>query len=71
MEGNGVGKKGKKILLFVVFGLVFIGSCTKTNEFTIGKDFVESHTRLQVIDTFRVDLSTVLIDSIATVCAPL
>lgn len=66
MKGIGVGKKGRKILSFFVFGIILIGSCTKTNEFTIGKDFVESQTRLQVIDTFRVDLSTVLLDSVIT-----
>jgi hypothetical protein len=66
MKGNGAGKKGRKILSFFVFVIILIGSCTKTNEFTIGKDFVESQTRLQVIDTFRVDLSTVLLDSVIT-----
>jgi hypothetical protein len=66
MKGIGVGKKGRIILSFFVFGIILIGSCTKTNEFTIGKDFVESQTRLQVIDTFRVDLSTVLLDSVVT-----
>jgi hypothetical protein len=66
MKGIGEGKKGRKILSFFLFGILLIGSCTKTNEFTIGKDFVESRTRLQVIDTFRVDLSTVLLDSVIT-----
>lgn len=66
MKGIGAGKKGRKILSFFVFVIILIGSCTKTNEFTIGKDFVESQTRLQVIDTFRVDLSTVLLDSVIT-----
>jgi hypothetical protein len=66
MKGIGAGKKGRKILSFFVFVIIVIGSCTKTNEFTIGKDFVESQTKLQVIDTFRVDLSTVLLDSVIT-----
>jgi hypothetical protein len=66
MKGIGVGKKGRRILSFFVFGIILIGSCTKTNEFTIGKDFVESQTRLQVIDTFRVNMSTVLMDSLVT-----
>jgi Domain of unknown function (DUF4270) len=66
MKGIGMGKKGRKILSFFVFGIIVIGSCTKINEFTIGKDFVESETRLQVIDTFRVDLSTILLDSVIT-----
>jgi len=66
MKGIGVGKKGRIILSFFVFGIILIGSCTKTNEFTIGKNFVESQTRLQVIDTFSLDLSTVLLDSVVT-----
>ena len=66
MKGMCAGKKGRIILSFFIIGIILIGSCTKTNEFTIGKDFVESRTRLQVIDTFRVDLSTVLLDSVIT-----
>jgi hypothetical protein len=66
MKGIGVGKKDRKILSFFVLGILLISSCTKTNEFTIGKDFVESQTRLQVVDTFTVKLSTVLIDSVLT-----
>ncbi len=66
MKGMCAGKKVRKILSFFIFVTLLIGSCTKTNEFTIGKDFVESRTRLQVIDTFRVDLSTVLLDSVIT-----
>lgn len=52
-------------IIFII-GALFLGSCTDINEFTIGEDFVEPQTRLQVIDTFKVDLSTILIDSIAT-----
>ena len=66
MKGIGEGKKGRQILLLVVFGFLLVGSCTKTNEFTIGKDFMAPQTRLEVIDTFRVDLSTLLVDSIIT-----
>lgn len=66
MKGTGEGKKGRQILLLVVLGFLLVGSCTKTNEFTIGKDFMAPQTRLMVIDTFRVDLSTILIDSIIT-----
>jgi hypothetical protein len=43
-----------------------LDSCTKTNEFNIGENFMESQTRLQIIDTFKVDLGTVLLDSIST-----
>lgn len=66
MKGIGEGKKGRRILLLIVLGIVLIGSCTKTNEFTIGKDFMTPETRLEVIDTFRVDISTILVDSLIT-----
>jgi hypothetical protein len=42
------------------------GSCTKSDNFTIGQDFVESQTDLKILDTFKIDLSTVLYDSLAT-----
>jgi len=66
MKGTGKGKKGRQILLLIVFGIVLIGSCTKTNEFTIGTEFMMPETRLEIVDTFRVDLSTILVDSIIT-----
>ena len=76
MKGNGEGKEGKqffsfkRVFLFIpiifVTGLVFISSCTKKYEFTMGHDFFDSQTRLQVIDTFSVNVSTVLIDSLKT-----
>jgi hypothetical protein len=76
MKGIGVGRKYMQIFSFssiseflvviLTAGTLLTGSCTKINEFTIGKDFVESQTKLQIIDTFKVDLSTVLLDSIAT-----
>lgn len=44
----------------------FFSSCTKSNGFTIGEDFVESQTSLKIIDTFKVDLSTILLDSLPT-----
>lgn len=56
-------------LLFFLVLLVsasFTESCTKVNEFTIGDNFVASQTHLIVADTFRVDVSTVLLDSIVT-----
>jgi len=76
MKGNGVGKEGKqffsftRVFLFIsiifVTGLIFNSSCTKKYEFTMGQDFFDSQTRLQVIDTFSVKLSTVLVDSLKT-----
>lgn len=53
-------------LFILITGLLFFGSCTKINEFTIGQNFAESQTRLQIIDTFKVELSTVLVDSLVT-----
>lgn len=76
MKGIGEGKRGKQTFSFtcisliipVIFaaGTIFIASCTKPNEFNIGKDFLESQARLQVIDTYRIDLSTILLDSLNT-----
>jgi hypothetical protein len=76
MKGIGVGRKYRQIFSFtsiytllgvvLTAGTLLTGSCTKINEFTIGKDFVESQTKLQIIDTFKVDLYTVLLDSLVT-----
>lgn len=76
MKGNGVGKEGKqffsftRVFLFIsiifVTGLILNSSCTEKYEFTMGQDFFDSQTRLQVIDTFSVKLSTVLVDSLKT-----
>jgi hypothetical protein len=46
--------------------VLFSVSCTKINEFSIGDNFVESQTHLTVVDTFKVDVSTVLLDSLYT-----
>lgn len=47
--------------------LMLIISCTKDiQDFTIGSDFVESDTKIHLIDTFSVNISTVWIDSIPT-----
>ena len=56
----------KYIPVTAVAGIMLITSCTKQSEFEIGKDFIESETRLQVVDTFRVDLSTIIQDSLRT-----
>lgn len=52
----------------ILFSLsvLFSVSCTKINEFTIGNNFVESQTHLTVVDTFKVDVSTILLDSLNT-----
>jgi hypothetical protein len=76
MMGISVGTRKKPILSFTkiyyivsgIFaaGIIFFTSCTKQSEFDIGKDFIDSQTRLQIVDTFRVDLSTVIQDSLRT-----
>jgi hypothetical protein len=74
MKGIGEGKEGRQtfsftgislvIPLIFVTGIIIIASCTKMSEFNIGKDFLDSQTKVQLIDTFRVELSTILLDSI-------
>jgi hypothetical protein len=76
MKGIGVGKAGKQnysftgisLIVAIIFtaGIVSVASCTKMSEFTIGKDFLDSQTKLRVLDTFKVDLSTILVDSLRT-----
>jgi hypothetical protein len=60
-----VRKSGFLAVCFIVL-IIFFHSCTETNEFTMGTDFVNSQTELKLLDTFKVDLSTVLIDSLST-----
>jgi hypothetical protein len=72
--GRGMMKKENhsltnfSLIIFLVFVIItaFTESCTKVNEFTIGDNFVESSTHLIQVDTFRVDLSTYLLDSVRT-----
>ncbi len=60
-------RAGRKVLWIVAATGIFITfSCTKTGNFTVGEDFVESQTKLQIIDSFRVNMYTVLLDSIIT-----
>jgi hypothetical protein len=53
-------------LVIITFGLVLISSCTKKDDFTIGNFFVEGETKLAIVDTFTVQMSTVMVDSITT-----
>jgi hypothetical protein len=46
--------------------LIFFQSCTKASEFNTGTEFVDSQTGLKILDTFKLDLSTVLLDSLWT-----
>lgn len=59
-------KKSSNFLFIIVIVIFSIYSCTKSNNFSIGENFVDSQTNLKVLDTFKVDLSTILLDSIAT-----
>jgi len=52
------------ILLVIV--IISVDSCTERENFTLGQDFVESQTNMKILDTFKIDLSTVLYDSLAT-----
>jgi hypothetical protein len=60
----------KKVLLFhLCLGILLftIASCKKdVTRFSIGEDFVDSDSRVQLMDTFTVALSTVVFDSIET-----
>lgn len=76
MKVKGEGKIKEKIFSFskisalLFFVLVITGffntSCTKINEFTVGENFIDSQTSLRIVDTFRIDLSTIMFDSVAT-----
>jgi hypothetical protein len=54
------------LFIILISTTIFNSSCSQTDKFTIGEDFVESQTNLQIIDTFQVGLSTVLLDSLTT-----
>jgi hypothetical protein len=54
------------LYFILVITIVFCSSCTQADEFTMGEDFVEPQTSLKIIDTFKVDLSTILLDSLQT-----
>lgn len=54
------------VLVVMAAAIMLVVSCTKKSEFDIGKEFIETNTRLQMIDTFSVDLSTVIQDSLRT-----
>jgi hypothetical protein len=59
-------KKTSIFLFIIVIIIFFIGSCTKSENFTIGENFLESQTGVKLLDTFTVDLSTVILDSLKT-----
>ncbi|MGD8780527.1 MAG: DUF4270 family protein [Ignavibacteria bacterium] len=55
-------------LLLIIITSFFFNNCNEENpgEFTLGDDLIESPTNLSLIDTFSVQLSTVIIDSVQT-----
>jgi hypothetical protein len=61
---------GKPRFFFTVLLTVCIGfllsSCNNENTFTIGEDFIESATSMAIVDTFTVEMSTVIQDSVPT-----
>lgn len=54
------------MFVILILTIVFYSSCTQSDKFTLGEEFVESNTSLKIIDTFTVDLSTILVDSLPT-----
>jgi hypothetical protein len=60
------GKTIVNIFIVLLFILISAISCTQSDDFIIGQDFVESQTNVKILDTFTIDLSTVLLDSIVT-----
>jgi hypothetical protein len=74
MKSKGEGNLMREILSFskgfmflsvvLVFEALSNVSCTKTSEFTIGKDFLEAETNVTVVDTFKTSVSTIFLDSL-------
>lgn len=46
--------------------LICSGCIENPGEFALGREFIASETSLSVIDTFSVNLSTVLLDTVET-----
>ena len=56
---------GNCVIIILLF--FFSCSCNKEEaEFSFGQEFIESQTRLSLIDTFTVESATVIFDSIPT-----
>lgn len=54
------------ISIFFVFGLLFVSCDENSQQFTLGEEFIDSQTQLNLIDTFSVKLSTVIFDTVIT-----
>ncbi len=67
-RGKAVSKViGPQIAFWTCTALtLLILSCSGKDEFTLGNDFTEAGTKLAIVDTFKVRMSTVLVDSMTT-----
>ena len=55
------------LFIFILITLSIFNSCEKNSEdFTLGTQFIESQTQINLIDTFSVNLSTVILDTITS-----
>ncbi len=67
---NSNKRKSNEMILrniIVILSLLFLVKCNdKPDELTLGEEYIESGTNLNLIDTFSVSLSTVIIDTIVT-----
>jgi hypothetical protein len=58
-------KTAKTYSLLSLFAFILFSACTdEQNEFSLGENFIESQTSIKLIDTFAVQLSSVLLDSL-------
>lgn len=53
-------------MMAALIQILAIVSCTGKDDFTTGDNFIEEKTRMSVIDTFGIEMSTVLMDSMTT-----
>jgi hypothetical protein len=55
------------ILLIFIIPVLILNSCSENpDEFTMGEDYLESQANLRLVDTFTVNLSTVILDTVET-----
>jgi hypothetical protein len=58
----------KLLLLFIIFiSSTLLNTCKENpGVFTLGEEFIESQTEINLIDTFSVNISTVILDTVVT-----
>ncbi len=61
-----MGYKWFKYVKLVIFIYILLTSCNNSEDLTLGSNFIDNTTKIFQIDTFTVELSTVIIDSIIT-----